>query len=141
MVRGWRIGRPVPGMRCVALGVMGAVRTHGSGHMGVAWLGETLLGPRDPRPTPVRGQGPSPRAPGQGPPGARRGPDGGRGEVTQGGSQLAGPGGVGEMPGADGLRGGQRRGRASGVPPPPGAAMLPRGGRVHGAHGGEEVCT
>jgi hypothetical protein len=65
MVRGWRIGRPVLAMRCVALRVLGAVRNHGSGHVGVAWLGETLLSPRDPRPTPVRRQGPSPLAPGQ----------------------------------------------------------------------------
>ena len=71
-------------MRCVALRVLGAVRNHGSGHVGVAWLGETLLSPRDPRPAPVRWQGPSPLAPGQRPLGARHGPDGGRGEATGG---------------------------------------------------------
>lgn len=48
------------------------------------------------------------------------------------------------MPGVDGrgwLRGGQRVGRALGVAPPAGVAMLSRGGGVHGAYGGEEMCT
>ena len=121
-------------MRCVALRILGAVRNHGSGHVGVAWLGETLLSPRDPRPAPVRRQGPSPLAPGQRPLGAasrpRWGPGRGhRGEVAS----WRGRGSWRDAAGGDGrgeLRGGQRGGQALGVAPP-------RGGSTRGARGPE----
>src|SRR3954466_7869667 len=114
-------------MRCVALRVLGAVRNHGSGHVGVAWLGGTLLSPRDPRPAPVRRQGPSPLAPGQKASGGvsrpRWGPGRGhRGGVASwrgrgrwwgggGGGGVGGPGGGG---GGGGFRGGPAGGAGVG---------------------------
>src|SRR3954470_3585162 len=114
-------------MRCVALRVLRAVRNHGSGHVGVAWLGETLLSPRDPRPAPVRRQGPSPLAPGQKASGGvsrpRWGPGRGhRGEVAswrgRGSWRDAGGGAVG---------GGEEAGSAAGRR---WASRRPRGGNV-----------
>src|SRR3954470_12492926 len=101
-------------MRCVALRVLRAVRNHGSGHVGVAWLGETLLSPRDPRPAPVRRQGPSPLAPGQKASGGvsrpRWGPGGGPGGEVAGGG---GRGSWGDAGGGGGVK--RRAARGAGV--------------------------
>src|SRR4051812_18802633 len=120
-------------MRCVALRVLRAVRNHGSGHVGVAWLGETLLSPRDPRPAPVRRQGPSPLAPGQKASGGVSRPRWGPGRGHRGVvASWRGRGELARRRGADGrggLRGGQGRGGGGGG----------RGGRGGGEGGpGEE---
>jgi hypothetical protein len=119
-------------MRCVALRVLGTVRNHGSGHVGVAWLGETLLSPGDPRPAPVRRQGPRPLAPGQKASGGASRPRWGPGRGHRGGgSQLAGPGELARCRGGDGrggLRGGQRGGQALGGNVAPGRKYTGRTG-------------
>jgi hypothetical protein len=124
-------------MRCVALRVLGAVRNHGSGHVGVAWLGEALLSPRDPRPTPVRRQGPSPLAPGQKASGGVSRPRWGPGRGHRG--EVASWRGRGSWRDAGGGRSGwvKRRTVGLGVAPPAGAAMSSRGGSTRGARGTE----